>query len=174
MTRFVFVALVALAGCAPPHPVPRAAPADVRALVGTVRREWGPCGALVVGPHTAVVPGHCVPHSELTYDGQPATRGACRELQDVCDVELPGPARVRVAALREPRPGELVFVSPPARLGGPARVLEVSARWRAAWLDWPCQRGDSGAVAWGGDGAAVCLLVGCAGDGGPTYCEVLP
>lgn len=163
------ILVMAVVGCHTPPAVPRP---DMASVAARVNLDWGDCGAVVVGAHTAVTPAHCVPESRLVLDGVPTWRGSCRVLQDLCDVDMPGAAHSRVAATRVPRRGELAYVTTPRAVGG-TRVLDVSGRWNAAWIDWPCERGDSGGVAWGHDGAALCMLTGCAGVGGPTYCEIL-
>lgn len=172
MTRALLLLLAS--GCSLPVPA-LAEPLDVAeltpAVYSTTARGW--CGALVTGARVALTPAHCAPLDTSHLDsGEPVRRGQCSLLQDWCELELERPRR-RVAATRAPRPGEPVQVRLPGGQWGEARVDRVSQRWRAAWLDWPCERGDSGAVAWGADGAAVCMLTACSVQTGRTYCEEL-
>lgn len=132
-------------------------PPDVAELQGHVPTTYGFCGTLQVGPVTAVAPAHC------------SNLGDCDLMRDLCwfETEL----AQRAAATRPPRKGESVRVVLPSGDEGLATVLSTSQRWRAAWVDWPCLRGDSGAVAWGSDGAAVCMLTGCSVPTQLSYCE---
>lgn len=148
------IALASGCGCAPQ---PRH---DVSALMSYVPTDYGVCGTLKteIG---VLVPKHCVDACE-----------SLDSMRDICVIDDP---ERRVAATRRPKRGETLRVVSPLGEEGAATVVSVSLRWRAAWLDWPCLRGDSGGVAWGEDGSAVCMMTGCDTRTHMTYCvELVP
>lgn len=136
------------------------------------REAPGYCGALVVGPREVVTPEHCVSDRVTSLDtGERATLLRCYERRDLCAFAVTG-LHARIAVVRAPREGESVLVTTPIERGF-ATVLRTSIQWHAAWLDWPCVRGDSGGVAWSQDGEALCMLTACDVRTRRTWCEDL-
>lgn len=177
MTRALL--LIGTLACSPPAPA-RSAP-DVRALVATVPRQWGACGAVITGARELVTAAHCATASPalVVVDGRPwPVRVTVPDpTADVARLELPlaARARARIAAVRPggPKLGELVWVEVPTGRGW-AVVELVSLRWRAALLTWRALRGDSGGSAWSSDGELLCVLTGSSVPGERAFCEVPP
>jgi len=174
MTAQRWVLALLVIGCSPPVP----AWPDVAELTPAVELDDshaipGYCGSLVVGPHEVVTPAHCAPRGETVIAGRQARIRKCGTLQDLCTLETEGEPFERVAVVRAPRPLEPVIVTTPSGERGRAIVLAVSHQWRAAWIDWAALRGDSGAIGWGADGAALVMLTGYQTGGGPAWGEVI-
>lgn len=130
-------------------------------LMSFVPAQVGVCGALPTSAGERVTPQHCNPPNIIRCDDW-------RDLCWIADVQ-----RKRLAVIRMPLAGEPVAITLPTGDEGRATVISTSAVWRAAWLDWPCLRGDSGGVAWGADGSAVCMLTACDVRTQRTWCAEL-
>jgi hypothetical protein len=130
---------LALAGCADD---------EIDGPQGHIRTTFGFCGTLQVSANEAVTPAHCTDQ-----------RDDCALLRDLCWISSRMP---RVAEIRPPTSGENVLVVLPDGRRGRSTIGDVQAEWRTATLGYRCARGDSGGVVWGEDGAAICMLTGCA------------
>ena len=153
MIRALPAVAILVLGCAPVLPGP-----DVSALTGRVPTAIGFCGS-VITESAIVTAAHCAP--EWPHPDP---------LSDVAI--LPMQTTERAAAVRPggPRPGERVWITTP-RAEGWATCERTSIEWRAAILDWPAERGDSGGSAWSADGRLLCILTGAVA-GPKAFCEL--